>query len=152
LVEAGSNKVKTRVKISWALWGGKRFQAAVTEYESWNERLFAVVQLHILGHTTPLAGNGVLHNKTAWLQKAAKDEIIQMLGLDGELELAEMSSASQLTPKSLEFGRNRISMDQEVGRLWCGTFEGRDVIVDFKNFTPEGCPGVEGYLEERGCL
>ena len=147
--QAGMRPVSGRVRVSWALWGKKKVQAVVDEYERWNERLFAIVQLQALAHMKLRPGNGSLERATTkWYQQAVEDKSVQLLGLDGEIELAKVSLSPDQPCKSLEVGRRRVELDQVLGRLRCGLFDGRDVIVDFKTFTIEESSCADGSLEE----
>ncbi|MCJ1271435.1 hypothetical protein MMC22_011335 [Lobaria immixta] len=144
---AAAKQLGSRKRLSWALWGRRRIQVIVDEYENWNERLFAIVQLHSLAYLVP-AAEAASVPKTPLFRTAEEDKSVKLLGLDHEMKLAKISSTSNQVWSSLELPRNDVSLDNLAGRLQCGTINGRDIIVDFKSFMPNRTEGGDEVLDE----
>lgn len=144
---AAAKQLGSRKRLSWALWRRRRIQVIVDEYENWNERLFAIVQLHSLAYLVP-AAEAASVPKTPLFRTAEEDKSVKLLGLDDEMKLAKISSTSNQVWSSLELPRNDVSLDNLAGRLQCGTINGRDIIVDFKSFMPNMTEGGDEVLDE----
>ncbi|KAG9228130.1 hypothetical protein BJ875DRAFT_528614 [Amylocarpus encephaloides] len=134
-----------RKQVAWLLWKKKRMNGLVEEYEKWNERLFAIVQLHMLAKATfAITEVSAPANKTLGAMK--KDINVRILGLDDEMILTQMASCESLEWKHLEVRHHGINLDGEAQKLPCGTYDGHDVVVDFKSFVPK----LRGEKEEPG--
>jgi hypothetical protein len=113
------------------LWGKRRVKAVVDECEQWNERLFVIVQSHVLEYT--LAASRASPDQH--ITRLKKDKDAQALGLSNDIEIAQMTTGDPQDWNTLELlGVSLEGRGQK--QVFYGKYDGEHVVIDIKELEP----------------
>jgi serine/threonine protein kinase len=139
---SGNQTQQNRFQVSWILWGKRKVKAVVDECQAWNERLFAIVRIHILLPS-------ILDTEAAAIRSLTelkRNRDIRRLRLNDDLDMALVSLDSDQNWGSLEI-LDGIRLKEEADSLEnikCGDISGQEVVVDFKYFETSAAPSATG--------
>jgi hypothetical protein len=132
-------------RLLWGFRGKKKLEETVKELQSWNDRLFSMVQLHYIRidqTPSPKETRGPAENrrKIPLLQDSKEAEISGYLHLSNDKKILDLAtSPSTLSLANLDLGNPVVKMhsDQASDTLRCiATMSNKDVLLDYKTYTP----------------
>lgn len=139
---SGNQTPQNRFQVSWILWGKRKVKAIADECQAWNERLFAIVRIHILLPSILDTESATIRS----LSELKRNRDIRRLRLDDDLDIAIISLDIDQNWESLEIA-DRIRFEGEANPLEnikCGNISGQQVIVDFKYFETSAASSAAG--------
>ena len=134
-----TSQTNKKFQLSWIFGGKKKIEEMIDECDSWNDKLFEIIQIYILEKSfLALFTDSSLSRSSSRFEQLKHNDCIKTLGLSEDIDLIRISKEGDLGWKDLELF-TAIAFDKESrGRLKLGTYDNQRVLGDFKVFQPTG--------------